>query len=148
MIKGQFKKNSDKAENGQIAVDMYIANAEKICCDVRYKLILTDIQMPVMDGIKASKLIRQKQTQFVAQGINLPSIKIATVSAYDDQTTKKRADKAGIDYFLPKPVDIDMLRPIFQQLYNQEFSLQQAIPSNSQQNYSSESYDEHDEANS
>ena len=40
--------------------------------------------MPVMDGIKASKLIRQKQAQFVARGINLPLIKIATVSAYDD----------------------------------------------------------------
>ena len=49
---------------------------------------------------------------------------------------------------MPKPVDINMLRPIFQQVYNQEFLLQIAIPSNSQQNYSSDSSNEHDEANS
>ena len=63
---------------------MYMANAEKICCDVRYRLVLTDIQMPVMDGIKAAKLIRQKQAQFVANGINLRPIMLATVTAYDD----------------------------------------------------------------
>ena len=84
MVQGQFKKNCDKAENGQIAVDMYIANAKKICCDVRYRLVLTDIQMPVMDGIKAAKLIRQKQAQLVAKGINLRPIMLATVTAYDD----------------------------------------------------------------
>jgi len=27
MVQGQFKKTCDKAENGQIAVDMYITNA-------------------------------------------------------------------------------------------------------------------------
>ena len=84
MVQGQFEKNCDKAENGQIAIDMYIANAEKHCCDVRYRLILTDIQMPIMDGIKAAKLIRQRQAYFVAKGINLRPIMIAIVTAYDD----------------------------------------------------------------
>ena len=43
IIVGQFEKKCDQAENGKIAVDMYIANATKTCCNVRYKIILTDI---------------------------------------------------------------------------------------------------------
>ena len=45
------------AENGLIAVEKYQKNMTKSCCDVRYKVILLDIQMPVMDGIEAAKNI-------------------------------------------------------------------------------------------
>ena len=44
---------------------MYLANAQKICCDVRYKVVLTDIQMPVMDGIESARLILENQAKLV-----------------------------------------------------------------------------------
>lgn len=40
----------DKAMNGQEAVEMYKRNLNKICCSKRYKLILMDLNMPIMDG--------------------------------------------------------------------------------------------------
>ena len=51
---------------------MYLQNAKKLCCDVRYKVILTDIQMPVMDGITSAKLILENQAKLVHEGFNIP----------------------------------------------------------------------------
>ena len=68
---------------------MYIANASKTCCDVRYKIILTDIQMPVMDGVESAKIIMQNNTRLIAEGNrSLSKIKIVTVSAYNDEEIK------------------------------------------------------------
>jgi CheY-like chemotaxis protein len=44
----------DKAQDGKQELEMYIANMTKTCCDVRYRIILTDINMPRMDGIEAA----------------------------------------------------------------------------------------------
>jgi len=45
----------DKANDGKQELDMYIANMTKTCCNVRYRIILTDINMPRMDGIEAAE---------------------------------------------------------------------------------------------
>ena len=59
--------NYDEANDGDVALELYKKNMEKTCCDVRYKMILTDINMPNMDGItetreimKYHKLLQQK----------------------------------------------------------------------------------------
>jgi CheY-like chemotaxis protein len=44
-------------ENGVEEVSAFINNNEKTCCDVRYKLVLTDLNMPEMDGFDASRQI-------------------------------------------------------------------------------------------
>jgi len=61
IIQGKFHKKCDKAENGQIAVEMYLASMQKTCCEQRYRAVLTDIQMPILDGISASILIFKHQ---------------------------------------------------------------------------------------
>lgn len=61
MILKSLKLEVDNAENAQIAVDMVKDND--------YDLILMDIQMPVMDGIEATKIIRddlKKETPILA----------------------------------------------------------------------------------
>ena len=45
----------DQADDGVKAVEMYMSNMQKTCCNVRYRLILTDLMMPRMDGIEASE---------------------------------------------------------------------------------------------
>ena len=59
MMEENFNARCDEAMNGLIAVDLYKKNMEKTCCDVRYKLIITDIQMPEMDGITEAIAIKQ-----------------------------------------------------------------------------------------
>ena len=75
---------------------MYLENAKKLCCDVRYKVILTDIQMPVMDGITSAKLILENQAKLVHEGFNIPEIKVVPVSAYSDEETRKKCLEVGM----------------------------------------------------
>ena len=56
-INKYFNKKCDKAENGLEAVQLYEKNMQKKCCNVRYKVVLSDIQMPVMDGFDCIKNI-------------------------------------------------------------------------------------------
>ena len=80
----------DRAKNGQEAVDMVEKN--------NYDLILMDIKMPVMDGMEATRLIKEKQP-------NLPIIAL-TANAFDSD--RQLALEAGCDEFLPKPISSDV----------------------------------------
>jgi len=80
----------DRAQNGQEAVDMVEKN--------NYDLILMDIKMPVMDGMEATRLIKEKHP-------NLPIIAL-TANAFDSD--RQLAFEAGCDEFLPKPISSDV----------------------------------------
>ena len=47
----------DKAMNGKEAIIMFSKNFHKKCCDTRYKLVLMDLNMPIMDGYEAATQI-------------------------------------------------------------------------------------------
>ncbi len=79
----------DIVENGQEAVDKF---AEK-----HYDIILMDLQMPIMNGYDASRLIKEKSD---AEGRKIPIIAL-TASAHIDVKFKTRA--IGMTGFLPKP---------------------------------------------
>ena len=87
----------EHAENGQVCVDM-LKNA-KIGY---YDLILMDIQMPVMDGYKATETIR---------AINNPRCDIPiiamTANAFDED--KRKAYVIGMDGHIAKPINIPQL---------------------------------------
>ena len=61
MIEADFGKVCDEAMNGLVAVEMYYHSMTKTCCNVRYKIIFTDIQMPEMDGIAELTLIKHHE---------------------------------------------------------------------------------------
>ncbi|WP_283147477.1 hybrid sensor histidine kinase/response regulator [Silvimonas soli] len=71
-----------------------------------YDLIITDIQMPRMDGYTLVRALR-------AQGITVPIIAI-TANVYRDEQERCRA--AGVDYFLTKPVQTEALRALLDQM--------------------------------
>ncbi len=85
------------AENGQIALDLLY----KSDCEERYDVVLMDLQMPVMDGLEATRRIRAHEK---GKG---PRQVIIGVSANSDHETMEEAFEAGIDAFLPKPFSVD-----------------------------------------
>ena len=87
-----LKKNYEyeHATNGQEAVDM----VEK----GNYDIVLMDIKMPVMDGMEAARLIKQKYP-------DLPIIAL-TANAFDSD--RQMAFEAGCDEFLPKPISSEV----------------------------------------
>lgn len=54
MLQQEFDLKADEAQDGLIEIEMYQKNLSKTCCDSRYRLILTDINMPNLDGLEAA----------------------------------------------------------------------------------------------
>lgn len=69
-----------------------------------FDLVLMDLQMPVMDGLTATRTIRELET---AQGRQRCRICVLTANADSDHRTRSFA--AGADNFLPKPVHAEQL---------------------------------------
>ena len=66
-----------------------------------YDLILMDVQMPVMDGMEATKRIRALKDKELA---DIPIIAM-TANAFDED--KKEAYRCGMNGFISKPIVID-----------------------------------------
>ncbi len=66
----------------------------------RYDLVFMDIQMPVMDGIEATKIIRSREG---AQPI------IIAMTANAMQGDREVCIKAGMDDYISKPVKFEGL---------------------------------------
>lgn len=86
---------TDTAVNGQDAVKRF---AEKPV--FYYDLILMDIQMPVMDGIEATKQIRAMKRADAAQ------VHIVAMTANAFAEDRKRSLEVGMDEHITKPLDV------------------------------------------
>jgi|GEM_PF-998403 len=83
------------AENGEEAV----AAVEQMSFDV----ILMDVQMPVMDGYAATRMIRQMET------LTNGHMSIIAMTAYALKGDKEKCLEAGMDDYLSKPLNIHEL---------------------------------------
>ncbi len=82
------------AVNGEEAVEKYQKAEEP------FDLVLLDIQMPVMDGYEAARIIRSMND---IPGEGIP---ILAVSANSREEDRQRAKEAGMDELIPKPLDL------------------------------------------
>lgn len=88
----------EEAENGRIAVEL-------LQRDASFDIILMDVQMPLMDGVQATRYIRHELK------LAIPIIAL-TASAYNSERSK--CLEAGMNDYLAKPFDEeDLVRIIF-----------------------------------
>lgn len=89
-------------------VDLTIAQdgAEAIDCfrSETYDLILMDMQMPVVDGLQATRSIRE-----IEEAEARPRTPIGMMTANTSEAHKLRASESGADIFISKPVTSDTL---------------------------------------
>jgi PAS domain S-box-containing protein len=84
---------ADVAKNGQEALEAL--------ADCAYDLIFMDVQMPVMDGLEATRQIRQSKT--------LSSPWIVAMTAHAMQGDRERCLAAGMDDYISKPISMEAL---------------------------------------
>jgi CheY-like chemotaxis protein len=86
------------ANHGQIAVDLYTSNRD-------IKLILMDVQMPVLDGLLATRAIREFEIKN-----NLERVPVIALTAHAMKGDKEKCLEAGCDNYLSKPIMIEVLK--------------------------------------
>jgi signal transduction histidine kinase/DNA-binding LytR/AlgR family response regulator len=84
-----------QAENGQEAVSRLLADPQG------YDLVLMDVQMPVLDGLDATRRIRS--------GLGLRRLPIIALTAGTLGSERQMAEAAGMNDFVPKPFEPEML---------------------------------------
>ena len=90
----------------------------KECCDVRYRCIFTDINMPEMDGITEARHIIALDKTLRKKDPSLPKIEIIMVTAFDTPQVIEKVQMLGIKQFLVKPVNINLVDPILDSVFN------------------------------
>ena len=78
-------------ENGQEAIDELSKN--------EYDLVFMDIQMPEMDGLQATRLIRDEKSTVINH-----RVRVVAMTAHAMQGDREKALKAGMDDYITKPV--------------------------------------------
>lgn len=79
------------AVNGRDAVEAAVAKEPDV--------ILMDVDMPGMDGLEASRQVREQEAM-----LGRPPCVIIALSSYDDDQTRQRSAVAGCNVYLTKPV--------------------------------------------
>jgi two-component system sensor histidine kinase/response regulator len=82
------------ANDGQEAVDKYTRAPEA------FDLIFMDVQMPQMDGMKATKAIRDK---------GFETVPIVAMTAHAMKGDREKCLEAGMDDYIPKPVKRELV---------------------------------------
>lgn len=86
---------ADIANNGQEALDMLARR--------NYDLILLDVQMPVLDGLRTAQKIRIREMN---TGRHVP---IIAMTAHAQKEDRDRCLEAGMDDYISKPINMKIL---------------------------------------
>src|SRR5574340_209914 len=89
-----------EATNGEEGVSLAIEH--------KPDLILMDIQMPVMNGFRARKVLKENP--------DTKHIKVVAVTSYAMKGDREKIFKAGFDAYITKPIDTKQLSQIVKDL--------------------------------
>lgn len=92
ILKSFFKK-IDLAQNGQEGIDFFTKSEQE------YNLIITDIKMPLVDGITFIEHIRKTNKQ----------VPIVVLSAHDDKEYFLKTINIGVDGYILKPYTLEQI---------------------------------------
>ena len=101
----QMGVKCDIASNGKEALEMHQKNL--------YHLILMDMQMPLMDGLEASRLIRD----FEKSTNQTKRVYIVALTGNDVSEKEEECLEAGMDDFMEKPLQENLLSKLFSKSY-------------------------------
>ncbi|KAK4118335.1 hypothetical protein N657DRAFT_583805 [Parathielavia appendiculata] len=93
------------AKNGLEALEMYKASPSQYSC------LLTDVSMPIMDGIESSRRVRE----FERAG-QLPPCKIIAITGLSGTDVEQDAFASGVDRFLTRPVTLKHILATLEEL--------------------------------
>ncbi|MFP4662121.1 MAG: PAS domain S-box protein [Halanaerobiales bacterium] len=102
--------NFSMASNGKEALELYNENI--------YKILILDIMMPEIDGLKLTKIIREKEA---VEGEYTP---IIALTAYARQEDRDRCLAAGMDDYISKPIEQQELYAVIEKYINKGNSTQ------------------------
>ncbi len=91
------------AENGYVALDLLLSD--------HFDIVLMDVQMPELDGLETTKIIRTSK-----EFSRIHNIPIIALTAYAMEGDKDKCLAAGMTSYLAKPVDIKKLDNLLQKL--------------------------------
>ncbi|WP_345992085.1 response regulator [Sulfurimonas sp. HSL-1716] len=96
------------ADNGQMAIDMFLKED--------FDLVLMDIDMPVMDGIVATRLIKEYDKK---RKVFTPVIALTAHALSGD---RERILSAGLDAHLAKPIDREFLLQVIDRYLSEKLT--------------------------
>ncbi len=85
--------------NGREAIEELTKN--------RYDIVLMDVQMPQLDGIEASRIIRDETSSVLDH-----AVPIVAMTAYTGQEDRARFRDAGMTRYVAKPLDAEELQKL------------------------------------
>ena len=93
-----------EASDGEQAVELAVQK--------RPALILMDLSLPKLDGLAATRRIRQHK--------GVAKVPIVAVSAHDAQESRIEALEAGCNEYVTKPIDFDHLSALVKRLLSKQ----------------------------
>ncbi len=92
------------ANNGREAVEMLASE--------RFDVVLMDVQMPEMDGLEATRRVRE------AERLGQPRVPIIAMTAHAMTGDREKCLDAGMDHYVTKPVRAQLLFEAMQSVIN------------------------------
>lgn len=129
-----YNLEADGASNGQEAVEKFRMSLR--CCP--YRVVFMDVNMPIMDGLEATRNIvkiikdfsrsaayNESRIQAEIEGKNtvkVEEIPIIALTANDTTIERQRCHEAGMSSFLSKPPDFVKLKQTLADVFGKEYS--------------------------
>ncbi len=101
-ILGKLGLKADTAANGAEAVEALKSTP--------YDLVLMDVQMPKMDGLEATRIIRSPES-----GVLDPGVPVVAMTAHAMEGDRQKCIRAGMNDYIAKPVSPERLADVLQQ---------------------------------